>query len=57
MIYVYYFFAAIQLFFAYKSIRGGIEYLDFFKKELAKPTSNFTPFASIIVPCRGLDNV
>lgn len=55
MIYIYYFFAVIQIFFAYRSIRGGIDYLNFFKKELAKPKSNFTPFASIIVPCRGLD--
>ncbi len=54
-VFIFYFFAAIQIFFAYKSLRGGIDYLNYFKKELAKPKSNFTPFASIIVPCRGLD--
>lgn len=51
----FYFFATILVFLSYKSLRGGIEYLEFFKKELAKPKSDFTPFASIIVPCRGVD--
>lgn len=55
MIFVFYFFAAILIFLGYKSLRGGIYYLLFFKQELAKPESNFTPFASIIVPCRGID--
>jgi cellulose synthase/poly-beta-1,6-N-acetylglucosamine synthase-like glycosyltransferase len=55
MIYVFYFFAAVIVFLGYKSLRGGIDYLSFFQKELAKPKSNFTPFCSVIVPCRGLD--
>lgn len=55
MIYAFSFFAAALLFLSYRSLRGGIDYLDFFKSELAKPESNYTPFASVIVPCRGLD--
>ena len=55
MIFAYCFFAAILIFFSYKSLRGGIEYLEYFKKELAKPKSGFTPFVSIIAPCRGVD--
>jgi cellulose synthase/poly-beta-1,6-N-acetylglucosamine synthase-like glycosyltransferase len=55
MIFLFYFFAAVVVFLGYKSLRGGIYYLQFFKQELAKPESNFKPFASIIVPCRGLD--
>lgn len=55
MIFVFYFFALILVFLGYKSLRGGINYLDYFKKELAKPKSDFTPFCSIIVPCRGID--
>lgn len=55
MIFVFYFFAAVLVFLSYKSFRGGINYLNFFKQELAKPQSDFTPFVSIIAPCRGLD--
>lgn len=55
LIYIFYFFTLIQLFFAYKSLRGGIDYLKYFNREFSKSKSNFTPFASVIVPCRGLD--
>ena len=55
MIFVYYFFAVILIYFSYQSLRGGINYLNFFNRELAKPASNYTPFCSIIAPCRGID--
>ncbi len=55
MIFLYYFFAAVLVFLGYKSLRGGVQYLKFFESELAKPESKFTPFCSVIVPCRGLD--
>ena len=55
MIYVFYFFAAVLVFLGYKSLRGGINYLNFFRFELAKPESDYTPFCSIIAPCRGVD--
>ncbi len=56
MIYVFYILAAVLIYFSYRSFRGGIAYLNFFKSEFAKPKSNFNPFVSIIVPCRGLDD-
>ncbi len=55
MIVFYYILAAILIYFSYKSFRGGIYYLDYFKKELAKPRSLYTPFATIIAPYKGLD--
>jgi ceramide glucosyltransferase len=55
MIFLFYFFAAILLLLSFKSFRGGLEYLRFFKSELSKPKSNFTPFVTVIAPCRGLD--
>jgi cellulose synthase/poly-beta-1,6-N-acetylglucosamine synthase-like glycosyltransferase len=55
MVFIFYFFAAVLVFLSYKSLRGGIDYLNFFKREIAKPKSDFTPFVSVIVPCRGLD--
>jgi cellulose synthase/poly-beta-1,6-N-acetylglucosamine synthase-like glycosyltransferase len=53
--FVFYFFAAILVFLSYKSLRGGFNYLNFFKRELAEPKTEFAPFVSVIVPCRGLD--
>lgn len=55
MIYLFYFFAAVLTFLGYKSLRGGINYLDFFRRELARPPSGYAPVCSIIAPCRGLD--
>lgn len=52
---VFYFFSLILVFFGYRSLRGGINYLEYFKKELSQRLPTFTPFASVIVPCRGLD--
>lgn len=56
MIYLFYFFSVGLILLSYKSLRGGIEYLDYFRRELAKPKSDFTPFVSIIAPCRGVDD-
>ena len=55
MIFVFYFFAAVLILLSLKSLIGGIEYLRFFRGELAKPRSEFTPFVTVIAPCRGLD--
>ncbi|MGI8883129.1 MAG: glycosyltransferase family 2 protein, partial [Pyrinomonadaceae bacterium] len=55
MIYFFYILALVLIFLSYKSWRGGINYLNFFKQELAKPKSGYAPFVSIIAPCRGLD--
>jgi len=55
MIYVFYFFAAVLVWLSYRSFRGGIEYLNYFKRELAKPPSEWTPMVTIIAPCKGVD--
>lgn len=56
MIFVFYFFAALLVWFSFRSFRGGIAYLRFFREQIAKPASSFTPFVSVIVPCRGIDD-
>ena len=53
---LFYLLASLLIFLSYKSFRGGITYINFFKDEFSKPKSEFTPFASVIVPCRGLDD-
>jgi cellulose synthase/poly-beta-1,6-N-acetylglucosamine synthase-like glycosyltransferase len=52
---LFYILATLLIFLSYKSFRGGINYLNYFKSELAEPRSGFTPFVSIIAPCKGLD--
>jgi cellulose synthase/poly-beta-1,6-N-acetylglucosamine synthase-like glycosyltransferase len=56
MIWVFYFLAAILILLSVQSLRGGINYYKYFRKELAKPESEFVPFATIFSPCRGLDD-
>jgi cellulose synthase/poly-beta-1,6-N-acetylglucosamine synthase-like glycosyltransferase len=55
MIFAFYILAAMLIYFSFKSFRGGINYLNYFRQELAKPPSNFAPIATVIVPCKGLD--
>ncbi len=56
MIFVFYFLAAVLILLSLRSFLGGIEYLRYFKTEIAKPRSAYTPFLTIIAPCRGLDD-
>lgn len=55
MIVVFSLFAVLLVFLSYRSLISAIAYLRYFRKELARPLSGFTPFVSIIVPCRGVD--
>src|SRR5690349_3286934 len=55
MMVVFYLLAAILVWFSFKSFTGGLRYLRFFRQELAKPRSDFTPFVTLIAPCRGVD--
>lgn len=56
MILIYYFFAAALIYFSFKSFRGGLAYLAFFRSALSARRSGFTPKATIIAPCRGVDD-
>lgn len=52
---VYYFFATIVVMLGIASLKGGFAFLKYVRSELSLPVSTFTPFASIVAPCRGLD--
>src|SRR5881398_1942685 len=56
MIGIFYFFAAVLVYLSARSFIGGVRYLRYFKNELARPLSEFTPFVTVIAPCRGLDH-
>jgi ceramide glucosyltransferase len=52
---VFYFFAAIVIWLGILSFRDGIRFFHYVRSELERPPPEFTPFASIIAPCRGID--
>ena len=56
MIFVYYIFAAFLVYMSFKSFRGGINYLNYFRSELKKGPGHLTPFASVIIPCKGIED-
>jgi ceramide glucosyltransferase len=52
---LFYFPAALVLIQGALSLRGGVRWLSFFRRELEAKRTLYQPPASIIVPCRGLD--
>jgi ceramide glucosyltransferase len=56
MIFAFYIFAALLIFLSYRSFTGGVAYYNFFKQELSKPVSFYTPLATVIAPCKGMDD-
>jgi ceramide glucosyltransferase len=52
---LFYFFAALLLLQSLLSLRGGFRYLSYFRRELQREPAASTPRASVIVPCRGVD--
>jgi ceramide glucosyltransferase len=52
---VFYCVAALVLLQSALSLRGGVGYLAFFRRELNSSRALYMPFASVFVPCRGLD--
>jgi cellulose synthase/poly-beta-1,6-N-acetylglucosamine synthase-like glycosyltransferase len=52
---VFYFFAAVSIWLGLVSLRGGVRFVRYFQSELAKEYPQFTPFATVFVPCRGVD--
>ncbi len=55
MTFLFYILAAVLIYFSYKSFRGGIDYLNYFKQELARPLPEKFPFVTIFAPCKGID--
>lgn len=47
--------AALLLLQSLLSLRGGWRYLSYFRREASGELSAFAPFATVFVPCRGLD--
>jgi cellulose synthase/poly-beta-1,6-N-acetylglucosamine synthase-like glycosyltransferase len=52
---VFYIFAAISIWLALVSLLGGVRFVRYLQAELSKEYGPYAPFASVFVPCRGLD--
>lgn len=52
---LFYALAALVVLQSLLSLRGGVRYLGFFRRELEAPRALYMPYASVFVPCRGMD--
>jgi len=52
---VFYLVAALLIWLGILSLRNGFSFASYIKEELAQPLPDYTPFASVIAPTRGLD--
>lgn len=53
--YLYYFIAALAIWFGIQSLLSGLRYVGYVRRETARPLPDFHPFVSVIAPCRGLE--
>ena len=52
---LFYFFAAIVVWLGVLSLRSGLSFAAYVKRETSRLLPDFTPFASVIAPCRDLE--
>ncbi len=52
---VFYFFAVVVICLGVLSLRGGLDFAAYVRREIARPLPDYAPYASVIVPCRGLE--
>ncbi len=50
---IFYLFAAIIIWLGLVSLRGGFRFASYVSSQLAQPLADFSPFVTVIVPCRG----
>lgn len=55
LMWIFYSLALIVLGLGILSLRGGIRFAEYVRRETARPFADFTPYASVIAPCRGQD--
>ena len=54
-IYVYYLLAAIAIWLGVQSVLSGFRFSSYVRHEYSQPLTSYTPYASVIAPCRGVD--
>ena len=56
LLYTFYFFAAVSIYLGLLSLRGGARFVRYLQIEIAKDQPDYAPFATVFVPCRGVDD-
>ena len=53
---VFYFFAAISIWLGLLSLRSGLRFIRYLQSEIVKDQPEFTPFVTVFLPLRGVDD-
>lgn len=56
MLFAFTILALILIYFSWRSLRGGLDYLDHFAEQLQSLPPDNLPFATLVIPCKGLDH-
>src|ERR1051325_5525409 len=56
LLFTFYFFAAISIYLGLLSLRGGVRFVRYLQSELTKDYPEFTPFVTVFMPLRGVDD-
>ena len=56
MLLLFYFFALISIWLGLLSLRGGLRFVRYLQGELATAAPDFTPFVTVFMPLRGVDD-
>src|SRR5206468_935443 len=55
LLFLFYFFAAISIYLGLLSLRGGVRFARYLRTESSRQYPEFTPFTTVFVPLRGID--
>ncbi|HKP37990.1 MAG TPA: glycosyltransferase [Pyrinomonadaceae bacterium] len=56
ILWAFYFFAGVSIVLGLLSLRGGLRFVRYVQSELGKEIPDFTPFVTVFLPCRGIDD-
>src|SRR5262252_3278099 len=56
LVLVFYFFAAISIWLGLLSLRSGLRFVRYLQTELARNHERYTPFVTVFMPMRGVDD-
>jgi len=55
LLFLFYFLAAVSIWLGLLSLRGGVRFVRYLQSELSKDYRQFTPYVTVFLPLRGID--